>query len=1031
MSKIKITDFKGVITNADTDDLDNSVLAEQINYVIHNGKLVKAPICGALISKDVIWSSTDYYSYLKAIGKVNIKRTSYGSVGQFETDEFEGAEFEVDDITTDDDLQLIGVCVDDTGKVWLFDLYTDDPEDEEGDRIDIASIAGEDFYHNIGRNPVINYKNTLRIYPGQVAEVSSHTSKPIFFGDIDRKYFWDALEVNKLVIVPANITHDYTLAEVTKDITEEGGSLPTGNTYAYKIVPVFDGFQEALLPEEQITINIEDATNPERLDDDGVVTTPKSEDNKVVRLEYTFSSFADWNPRITSFNIYRKNQDQALFNKITSVSCLGLEEDTNRLDDLDTCIAGTALYIKGQNFTDDEYAQKKLFLVDNTNDITDIAHFLSNFRDINTNTSDVLMLANSIRINLWDDRFVKINEGDEDKYLDVKWAIIDNQYNLPCYNDNDWTVTPDSAQLTVASSGTFPYLKGVTMKLSNGSSATYIEYTNSTISLDAGQEEYLISALFYQDAPAATYGSQMLIQVKFDGDWIYVNNTSTNTQSVNNNYLNNNEWNVLSGVINTGSHTSMSLRIVVGKSISSDNINFLFRNISISKYYASGTNNLYGGKNVLVSDTLNLGIENSYVGYRATLNLLTSDIRNNYNIEANVNKAIQLSENINPGARSVSVTRNYFWDQAETGVKLTLFDNGMIDGANHYLEGEVSIDVNAEYNHSVGDRVFNLNPILDPFDKAEQQDGWLTYSENGMPDVNPVSNVIKLPNTFGQKGTGLASQFGSLLVFFEHTIFKILLNENVNPGLCPIKESLVNTGNIAKEGLVTVGSDVYYIFFNGIYRVHPNVGAESDETPLNQNRISEFINDIFMALTEDEKKAIKAEYNQDYDEIIYKFKTDVVWAYNTINKTWRQIDLDLSIVLMVATPDGELLIYDYTTADLDERLFSSNNKNAEDNTTLNKASIKSKPINISDDNEIKHILRYVKTLYNSPSELEMNIYLDGVLTDDSPYKMDTSTDLYKHLIAVRGRCDVFEIEITEKTKNQLTSEINKITIETD
>ena len=43
----------------------------------------------------------------------------------------------------------------------------------------------------------------------------------------------------------------------------------------------------------------------------------------------------------------------------------------------------------------------------------------------------------------------------------------------------------------------------------------------------------------------------------------------------------------------------------------------------------------------------------------------------------------------------------------------------------------------------------------------------------------------------------------------------------------------------------------------------------------------------------------------------------------------------------------------------------------------------------------------------------------------------TTTKIYKDLIAPRCTADVFEIEIVEKEKNQLASEINKITIEID
>ncbi len=139
----------------------------------------------------------------------------------------------------------------------------------------------------------------------------SRSISPVWYGYLKRKFFhdlWDHsyttpvwYDCDAALKYPA--TWDYSSLTLR---SASGGELGVGHHF-YKVVPVFDGGQQALFASGKAHYEIE------------------SGDTRALLLTMGFST-ADWNPRITHLNIYRQinpdtaNDDDALYQLVEMVS---------------------------------------------------------------------------------------------------------------------------------------------------------------------------------------------------------------------------------------------------------------------------------------------------------------------------------------------------------------------------------------------------------------------------------------------------------------------------------------------------------------------------------------------------------------------------------------------------------------------------------------------------------------------------------------------------------------------------------------
>ena len=149
----------------------------------------------------------------------------------------------------------------------------------------------------------LRFANGLEQKPGVLQYL-----KRKFFDDqyttYNGKYFYDIVTPRLPTIWDYN-----SISTVTT-----GGTKGAG-WYFYKAVPVFDGNQEALLPDSKTSINITNTDGTSR--------------NDIVMKFSTAST--NWNPRITAINIYRQKSatnadDNALYKKCLTVSTVSTDE---------------------------------------------------------------------------------------------------------------------------------------------------------------------------------------------------------------------------------------------------------------------------------------------------------------------------------------------------------------------------------------------------------------------------------------------------------------------------------------------------------------------------------------------------------------------------------------------------------------------------------------------------------------------------------------------------------------------------------
>jgi len=285
--------------------------------------------------------------------------------------------------------------------------------------------------------------------------------------------------------------------------------------------------------------------------------------------------------------------------------------------------------------------------------------------------------------------------------------------------------------------------------------------------------------------------------------------------------------------------------------------------------------------------------------------------------------------------------------------------------------------------------------------------------------VCPVSNVLRVASREGGEGTGMAISFNSLILFKKNAIYKLDIGDVTDTTTWILKDAPFGRGNVAPGGLLQVGNTIYYCSYDGIYTLDPNFEASADATPLIYNRVSEPINDIYVALTDTQKEAIRSTYDQKNTEAIFSFN-GTEYAFNIVTKTWRKLDTAITLSLLGYDEDGYVLVY-YST---DRKLYGTG---ASESVGI-KAKTKWHRIG---SGASKSLVRYVRIRYKSAVALTFNFFVDG--NDDTDEEVSTAamaiaTDETEKLIAVRYWCSTFKIEIVDSTDNASATEIMEIRV---
>jgi hypothetical protein len=357
---------------------------------------------------------------------------------------------------------------------------------------------------------------------------------------------------------------------------------------------------------------------------------------------------------------------------------------------------------------------------------------------------------------------------------------------------------------------------------------------------------------------------------------------------------------------------------------------------------------------------------------------------------------------------------------------IEVYDPGITASPPYPLASEVSIDVNGKYAAAIGNRLWQGNVILDPYGKAEDHPDWLTYSEPGQYDVNPVSNAIKMGDQGGGGITGITEDLGNVLVYKMRNTFKLDISNN-DPKQWHIIESFDNLGNIAPYGLTQVGGLSYPVSMDGIYQISPNSAAATHQTPTKQMRITEPIQNYFDSLTVAEKESIIVGYNDLKNELVYKFpfSTPRYFAYSTLYGSWREVEPGEALTILTQDEAGNMIGYCQT----DQSVYSTGVKG--------NSSIKWKSKTFVLDDFSQQGITYIYPTYKTGLNDSLRViwYSDNqAVPVDTAYLQDTTivSTIRKsanlHTRGIRGKKLSLQIE-NATLPDTLPAEIHKIRIQ--
>ena len=261
--------------------------------------------------------------------------------------------------------------------------------------------------------------------------------------------------------------------------------------------------------------------------------------------------------------------------------------------------------------------------------------------------------------------------------------------------------------------------------------------------------------------------------------------------------------------------------------------------------------------------------------------------------------------------------------------------------------------------------------------------------------------------------------FGRLIVFKAQAIFVLDVVNPSSPTSWVRKESKINIGNIAPEGIVEVHDSVYFVHHDGIYRLDANTVASSDTTPSVMEKITLGIEDQFLLATD--KKSIKGVYDQKNNEILYTWQigspaTQEVWAYHITLKAWREVNTSTNLDILTFGENSGPVAWDNT--DTDVKKF--------DVPEAVGIAWKSKRFRL--DLDQKKLLRYGMVKFTGTDTLTVNIYLDGA--ESVSFTKDITVDGGVNRFPIKRYGKNFEIELTTPSSTNVFS-VERMRIETE
>ena len=934
-----------------------------------------------------------------------------------------------------------------------------------GNRYDVGTL-----YHKKDRNPIIPFGDTLRVLPGNIAKVGSNESKGAWLGWIDRSLFNGNKVYGPSFFAKENrLTNPFTFKNVELNLTDE--EIRQSDIVKYTVTAIYDGVQETPIQDESIrqivtnsdssddvsksevklVLDLPITTINERITglnvyraekisgvyetyklivsynfvdtgDDSLTVSTSSDTNLIINLE-AFSdktifvkdsggAINSWlessvvNPSRISLNVGGVTDNHS-YDWSTGYTEFAIKVGSYEKQKIEKIDAITGYAVTGSTLNEDLTTTDNIITVNNVSNIVNTTIYKLGFRDLSIGAS----------------------QGDEDDDADDYERI-----QVTAINGNDLTVTRGYPNYSI--SGVSYTNGGTTITHSANGSITVGHTMTGPTGIATGSRIISITDAthFEINLPVtATQSSQTITALtnarqhnKFDpiksddlsitGWYKFVTDDAIKGRKHNDSWKIYREkvglgWNTQISTVSNGAFAGKYMGIIIPQpsEVTDGDITMApWRDTDGTMKISSIIGQKFTATGGSPAETQTFKVEKAYASWDEQLGFTYIETDKAFQAGNFVDSEVIISTFSNVSA-VISSDLN----------EISIIDKGLSSLGEHPYGQEDKIKVNAQYAKILKGRLFLGNIVLDPGNENETQNDWVAYSDLNAYDVRPVSNVIPFPDREGGQITGLSELFGRLIVFKAQAIFVLDVVDPSDPTTWSRKETKINIGNIAPEGIVEVHDSVYFVHHDGIYRLDANTVASSDATPSIMEKITLGIEDQF--LLANDKKAVKGVYDQKNNEILYSWEVgspavQVVWAYHIVLNTWRKIDTSANLDILSFGENSGPIAWDNTDTGIKKFDVSEAVGTA----------WKSKRFRL--DLDQKRLIRYGMVKFTGTDTLTVNIYLDG--SGSVSFTKSITADGGVNRFPIKRYGKNFEIELTTPSSTNSFS-VEQMRIETE